>query len=88
MTTLSSVLSLATVIALTAGCASTSRPAMAPALAPQVRSEAVLAGSEATVPVPAPRVSTAFAAPQARALRHYYLLSPGPNATLVVTRAE
>ena len=60
-------------LALTAGCASAvARPA---------------AGAGPSVPAPTQQMQTNT---QERTveLRHFYLLSPGPNATLVVTRSD
>ncbi len=74
------VFALSTAV-LTAGCASSARPAVTA----QIHNEPVLAASEASMP---PRSNGVMPARPAPALRHYYLLSPGPNATLVVTRSE
>jgi len=41
----------------------------------------------ARAPLGAP-VSASQSAPRASGLRHFYLLSPGPSSTLVVTRSD
>ena len=45
------------------------------------------AGRTASAPL-APTVQNAPAEPRVVELRHFYLLSPGPNAKLVITRSD
>jgi hypothetical protein len=60
-----------------AGCASRSAIPAATAQAPRAQHAGTTPPSDATPP--SPRVVE---------LRHFYLLSPGPNTTLVVTRSD